>query len=209
MEALHHFAGVTSGMHVKVHTDHLNNTVLNQNLKSPDRILRMLLKIDQMCFPQFIYLPGKVNVVGDGFSRNPKDRDENRNDVETKEGLPKTLEEAFLLVQKRRQSSDDADWIVEFAASERGSTASQVQESSTDEWIRNHYFQGFPNEISIRAGALPADTKACLFVPGLVKEGEELGAMNGTVFKGSDCSLKVEASATPPNCLSTGHAPLA
>ena len=74
---LDHFRSIVAGSHVVIHTDHLNNTVMNVDLKQPDKILRMLLKIEGLVIPTWQFQPGRAQ-VGDGFSRNPKDRDEAR-----------------------------------------------------------------------------------------------------------------------------------
>ena len=48
--ALVHFRSIVAGAYVEIHTDHLNNTVLNQALSNHDKILRMLLKIVCLVF---------------------------------------------------------------------------------------------------------------------------------------------------------------
>ena len=75
-------------MVVVIHIGHLNNTVLGENLTSPDKILRMLLKIDGWAKPQCKFSPGNTQ-IGDGFSRNPKDRDEVRGESEGKAQMPR------------------------------------------------------------------------------------------------------------------------
>ena len=50
--SLVHFRSIVAGAIVEVHTDHLNNTVVNQALSNPDKILRMLLKIDSLVLPR-------------------------------------------------------------------------------------------------------------------------------------------------------------
>ena len=91
---LMHFRTVCTGMIVVIHTDHLNNTVLGANLTSPDKILRMLLKIEGLVTPRWQFAPGNTQ-SGDGWSRNPPDRDLVRGEAEDKTHMPKTLGEAF------------------------------------------------------------------------------------------------------------------
>ena len=69
-----HFRAVVTGHKVVIHTDHLNNTVMGAVLTNPDKILRMLLKIESVVHPLWTFSPGNTQ-VGDGFSRNPEDRD--------------------------------------------------------------------------------------------------------------------------------------
>ena len=97
------FSSIVAGMHVIIHTDHLNSTLINAVLQYPDKILRMLLKVEAVCNVQWQFLAGVLNHIGDGFSRNPVDRDRVRDDAETNEGLPKTLGEAFEQVLKGRE----------------------------------------------------------------------------------------------------------
>ena len=92
-----HFRSIVAGAHVEIHTDHLNNTVLSQALSSPDKILRMLLKIDSLVHPTWFFSPGR-NQFGDGLSRNPPDRDLVREQVESNRGAPRTLAEVFEVV---------------------------------------------------------------------------------------------------------------
>ena len=133
VESLIYFSGMTRGCKVITHTDHLNNTVINQNLRSPDRILRMLLKVESLCHPQYIYLPGRSNTIGDGFSRNPPDRDLVRDEFEAKAHVPKTLSEMFALIADSKNSTDDGDWIVNAASRYHAfvSRAAQASDQAT------------------------------------------------------------------------------
>ena len=81
-------------MVVVTHIDHLSNTVLGENLTSPDKILRMLLKIEGLVKLQWKFSPGNTQ-IGDRFSRNPEDRYEVRGESEGKAHMPRTLAEAF------------------------------------------------------------------------------------------------------------------
>ena len=98
-----------------IHTDHLSNTTLSENLSNPDKILRMLLKVDYLVRAEWCFAPGKTQ-VGDGVSRNPPDRDQVRDECEQKTGLPKTLNDAFEAVSKSSLGGsmlDDADSIMQ------------------------------------------------------------------------------------------------
>lgn len=95
VEGLESFGSVVSGMPVILRTDHLNSTLLASALKYPDKILRMLLKIEAKAQITWQFLAGVPNPLADGLSRNPPDRDEVRADAEAGTGLPKTLAEAF------------------------------------------------------------------------------------------------------------------
>ena len=94
-----HFRSVVAGSEVIIHTDHLNNTVLNLALSHPDKILRMLLKVEALIVPRWVFAPGRGQLA-DGFSRNPEERDKVRQESENKEDMPKTLAEAFEIVAK-------------------------------------------------------------------------------------------------------------
>ena len=89
-----------AGSEAIIHTDHLNTTVLNQALSKPDKILRMLLKVESLIIPRWVFAPGRGQ-IGDGFSRNPPDRDTVREESETKLHMPKTLGEAFEVVANK------------------------------------------------------------------------------------------------------------
>ena len=54
----------------------------------------MLLKMQGLVKPQWKFSPGNTQ-IGDGFSRNPEDRDEVRGESEGKAHMPRTLAEAF------------------------------------------------------------------------------------------------------------------
>ena len=113
--ACEHFRSILAGAEVVIHTDHLNNTVMNLALKQPDKILRMLLKVEALVVPRWVYAPRRGQ-LGDGFSRNPEDRDKVRGESEDKHHLPKTLAEAIELVSKCRLSGgivDDAEGVTQ------------------------------------------------------------------------------------------------
>ena len=92
--ALVHFRIIVTGMVVVIHTDHLNNTVLGENLTRPDKILIMLLKTEGLVKPQWKFSPGNAQ-IGDGFSRNPEDRHEVRGESEGTARMLRILAEAF------------------------------------------------------------------------------------------------------------------
>jgi len=73
---------------VIVHTDHLNNIVLNLALTRPDKILRMLLKVEALIIHRWTFAPGRGQ-LGDGLSRNPEDPDQDRQESDDKSHLPK------------------------------------------------------------------------------------------------------------------------
>eukprot|EP00972_Heterocapsa_arctica_P014788 2178299-Heterocapsa_arctica.AAC.1 len=62
----------------------------------------MLNEIESRASCDWAFLPGKANVVGDGFSRNPAERDELRALVDTRGDYPRTLGEAFASILRRR-----------------------------------------------------------------------------------------------------------
>ncbi|CAE8737884.1 unnamed protein product, partial [Polarella glacialis] len=106
------FNSIAGGSELRIHIDRLNNTVIADDLKSPDKILGMLLRIESLVRPKWEFQPGRTNVVGDGFSRNPPDLDEVRVEFESRSALPKTLQEAFEMAANSRASVDDADWVI-------------------------------------------------------------------------------------------------
>ena len=99
VSAIEHFSSLVSGATCVIATDHLNNTVMNVDLKQPDKILRMLLKVHTKINPVWQFQPGRGQ-LGDGFSRNPPDRDQVRDAEADHARLPKTLGEAFDLISK-------------------------------------------------------------------------------------------------------------
>lgn len=80
-----------------IRPDHLNNLNVNlsQQLKQPAKVLGWLVQIESRIQAHWVFSPGVSNAVGDGFSRNPKDRDLARSQEADDVGLPKTLGEAF------------------------------------------------------------------------------------------------------------------
>ena len=106
VETCEFFRTIIAGCEVHIHTDHLNNTVLAQALSHPDKILRMLLKVEHLVKPRWIFAPGQAQ-FGDGLSRNPPDRGVTRGHAEDKAHLPKTLAEVFEEVSNLRIVSSD------------------------------------------------------------------------------------------------------
>ena len=120
--SIDHFSSIVTGATVVISTDHLNNTVLNLDLKQPDKILRMLLKIHTKIHPVWQFQPGRGQ-LGDGLSRNPLDRDAVRDVSADVARLPKTLAEAFKMVQSAQSANslefDDCDkYTQQFAVHE-------------------------------------------------------------------------------------------
>ena len=123
VEMTEHFRSIIAGSEVIIHTDHLNNTVLNLALSHPDKILRMLLKIEALIIPRWVFAPGRGQFA-DGFSRNPEDRDKVRLESEEKGHMPKTLAEAFEVVAKCRIDGslvDDGESITQLRTINSGS----------------------------------------------------------------------------------------
>ena len=58
-------------------------------------MLRLILWIESHIKAIWRFLPGIMNPVGDGCSRNPPDRDKVRAETEGKDTMPTTLAEAF------------------------------------------------------------------------------------------------------------------
>ncbi|MEC9336389.1 MAG: hypothetical protein VYC68_02690, partial [Candidatus Thermoplasmatota archaeon] len=102
LEVQRTYAGLLAGMSCDLYTDHLNNVTLGDSLKQPAKVLRMLVEIESRCIPRWQFLPGAANPVADGFSRNCENRDEARGAFERREGLPRTLREAFQEILVRR-----------------------------------------------------------------------------------------------------------
>ena len=112
VKSLEHFRTIVAGMTIYIHSDHLNNTSHNTALSYPDKILRMLLKVESLVSPIWMFEPGGCQ-FGDGLSRNPEGRDQARVEAEGKKHLPATLGEAFELVSRHRLEGttliDDAE----------------------------------------------------------------------------------------------------
>ena len=89
-----HFRIIVTGMVVVIHTDHLNNIVLGEILTSPDKILRVLLKIEGLVKHRWKFSPGDTQ-IGEGYLRNPEDHDEVRGESGGKAHMLRTLAEAF------------------------------------------------------------------------------------------------------------------
>ena len=107
--AVDFFRPIVAGTRLVIHSDHLNNTVLAHVLADPSKILRLLMKLESVVTPEWIYEPGKGQ-FGDGLSRNPPDRDVVREEQEAPKQL--TLSEVFEVVTRARLDGsliDDAD----------------------------------------------------------------------------------------------------
>jgi hypothetical protein len=96
------FRQIVNGAHVQIVPDHLNNVVINpqNSLKQPAKIMRTLQEIEHTVQAIWMFGPGQANPIGDGFSRNPPNRDKIRSD-EAPAGMPGTLREAFDLARSR------------------------------------------------------------------------------------------------------------
>ena len=60
LKSVEHFRAMVAGSTIVVHTDHINNTTEKTELSSPDKILRMLLKLDALAKLEWVYAPGRV-----------------------------------------------------------------------------------------------------------------------------------------------------
>ena len=58
LEGVQHYKSIIFGYEVHIHDDHLNNTILTMELKNPDKILRMMLKLESMITPVWLFAPG-------------------------------------------------------------------------------------------------------------------------------------------------------
>jgi len=182
------FSSLVTGMHLVIHTDHLNNTLLNAVLQYPDKTLRMLLKIEAKVVPHWQFLAGCMNHIGDGFSRNPVDRDEVRGFAETNEGLPKTLGEAFALVWKTNDSPNAV--VAEKAPSLRVMHEDCVKLCP----------QRVPSQHGVAASGLPCTIVHCLLLPSFIRDEAELDDMK-FVGGNDDVTLKSVVTVKPQyNC---------
>ena len=113
VESIIHFSSIVLGAELHIYTDHLNNTVMTDVLKYPDKILRMLLKVESMVKPFWRFHPGRMQAISDAFSRDVENRDSVRAAAEAAIDMPRTLQEAFAMVSGSRASDhvDDSDAI--------------------------------------------------------------------------------------------------
>ena len=197
-----------AGVAVAIHTDHLNSTVLNQALKQPDKILRMLSKIEALLVPQGQLPPGRGQ-TGDGISRNPVDRGDARFNAEEKPHMPKTLREAFEVVSKIGLDGpnlvDDAEAYTQLKTFMRESVVNKDDGESRCV-CASCQFVGKPdvvNTLCKHAGTGTIRTtpnissKHTLFAPGFEKKGEYLDQVRGYVMKGHHVQFETIAVLTP------------
>ena len=108
LEGVECFRQIAFGYEVHIHDDHLNNTILLTNeLRNPDKILRMMLKLESMITLVWLFAPG-IGQVGDGVSRNSPDCDAARDAAEKCE-LPKTLMEVLKMTSDNLRFNPNVD----------------------------------------------------------------------------------------------------
>ena len=205
-----HFRTVVAGQDVVIHTDHLNNTVLGERLTSPDKILRMLLKIEGLVKPRWVFAPGSTQ-CGDGISRNPPDRDEAREKSEGKAHMPSTLADAFSIATRTslegQKLMDDTE---QFTGQYVNRTLARVQahtlldsgddfdEPVTMQWLK----RGAPGRVICRSGRT-LDTIAAVLLPSHHGHAESLEALENFKVLGKGIMLATEVVLQPPIVLPT------
>jgi len=218
--ALVHFRSIVAGAVVEIHTDHLNNTVVNQALSNPDKILRMLLKVDSLVLPRWSFAPGRGQ-FGDGLSRNPPDRDSVREQSELRLGAPKTLGEAFAAVANTTLEGSDliddceqhiSDRVMVCATSESvnadsgGGLSSETVNAGAEETfdldLPEVMRRVLERELPVRAGVVQCPTSEshplpCVLVPSFVEELSELDKLDGYRVLGKGIELKSEVTMQP------------
>ena len=106
-ESTFSWTSIVGGTWCVILPDHLNNITLasGSDLRKPDKIMRWVQDITARIFARWSFNPGQANPVGDGMSRDPKDRDQVRGEdgedggVPRNASLPRTLKEAFELAR--------------------------------------------------------------------------------------------------------------
>ena len=92
-----------------MHTDHVNSTLMPVELRNPDKILRMLLYLESSLQLTWRFVSGIANPAGDGFSRNPVDRDKVKTDIDSR---PRTFGDAWEMARGSVQSCADTDFLI-------------------------------------------------------------------------------------------------
>jgi len=192
-----HFRTIVAGQEVVIHTDHLNNTVLGENLTSPDKILRMLLKIEGLVRPRWVFAPGSTQ-FGDGLSRNPEDRETAREQAEGKQHMPKTLAEAFsacagtTLVGKPIE--DDTELYTQQFQSKVVTAAPALMG-----WFK----RGAPGSVLARAGRTSPQETPAVFLPSIVGHAQPLDQFDNYTLLGKELFIKAAITLQPPLILPT------
>ena len=186
LRGLQHFRTIVAGATVVVHTDHINNTTIREELASPEKILRMMNKIAGIAEVEWVYTPGKVQ-VGDGFSRNPQDRNASRLAAEGHEGVPRNLDEMF-----RHLGS-----ITTGLKADEGST-SRTRHSTVEDEAElvvppelPGLLQGWPRgQVIVQAPTNEAEQISCLVFPTHVADEEHLKRYDQLSFISKHVRLK-------------------
>ena len=189
--SLTHFRSIVAGREVVIHTDHLNNTVLGENLTSPDKILRMLLKVEGMVRPSWVFAPGATQ-FGDGLSRNPPDRGQVRDQAETKSHMPKTLAEAFAICTGSSVSGDLENDTEEYTQQHQRTVA--VPRPALMGWLQRGA-QGYVLQRS--AHSVPKEM-AATFLPSKAGHAEPLDHYDDYRIVGESLYLRAAVMLQPP-----------
>ena len=218
IEACEFFRSMVAGCEVHVHTDHLNNTILGDKLSHPDKILRMLLKLESLVRPKWFFAPGQSQ-FGDGLSRNPEDRDEVRGQSETKSHLPATLAEAFAVVEKRGTKHhdliDDAEAATQLATSveegHRSCSRSVFSPSGCYEAVTAqppellNLLLTHGAQVKFARAGLTTRTQReaiedvpCIYVPSWIEDDNDLDEYERYVVQGKAVTLRSAAVVQPP-----------
>ena len=215
VEALQAFGSMVTGMSIQLYTDALNSTVLNENLRYPEKILRMLLKIARVCNASWQFFPGHRNKVGDCMSRDMEDRDLVREAAETGAQQPKTLSEAFEFVTRYLQGEeelyDDMDGIMgkdeSMSATAQARLMEVFEQAVTPRPVRDTAaaFRMSARQQALRVksidGAIAAmdqEVVPALFLPSYAEEEDEPHLYEGLMVLGNCVQLRAELAVVPP-----------
>jgi len=188
-----HFSTIVMGTFTVMHTDHINSTLMPVELKNPDKILRMLLHLESSVQLTWRFVSGIANPAGDGFSRNPPDRDAVKDDVDSK---PKTFGEAWQMARGSAKSQEDTDFVIRAVNILDNEISGLTIRDHFDDLIRWKGYQ--PVCVRPQYDAVTGDeVLAAAFAPGYVGEEDEVGLSSHTVT-GPEVVLKREVVIQPP-----------
>jgi hypothetical protein len=177
-----HSSTIVMGAFTVLHTDHTNSTLTQAELKNPDKILRMLLYLESSLQLTWRFVSGIANPAGDGFSRNPADRDQVKDSVESK---LKTFGEAWEMARGSARSQADTDFL----------TRSSFVEGKPD--FRRQGYQ--PVFVRPQYDAATTDlVLAAEFAPGCVSEDAVSFDLSQHVVKGDGVQLQQRVVVQPP-----------